>query len=370
MATMVVMVLALAGCKRFGGPDGGDPVDQQQQDIEEYEDLCADLDSHRTEFLGDEADEVWAYGNHLFWLRFDAWAPTLHGWNAETDQRIDYSFSIGEGDHYNYRASLSAVATAEEAGMEIVYHVYDVNAAATEITTATLDAPGDEQRWWAYDVDGTDLYVVTTGDETSLLRARQGGALELVTTLESAGCAVAELWDFAVENGVMVFVESGRIWRLDLPSNTATWLGNELQISGDVNFGIDGVIWESYDGSSDRAYFYQYDSREVIDLNEAIAASDYQLNETFASAHRYYGGYTRLREWLIYIGSSGVFAYHLYEGDVVPLLLSPRGEVRIDYRYPRALDNGMVFVTGLTSTSGAVGADGPVYRVDASGSLR
>jgi hypothetical protein len=116
VATMVVMVLALAGCKRFGGPDGGDPVDQQQQDIEEYEDLCADLDSHRTEFLGDEADEVWAYGNHLFWLRFDAWAPTLHGWNAETDQRIDYSFSIGEGDHYNYRASLAAVATAEEAG--------------------------------------------------------------------------------------------------------------------------------------------------------------------------------------------------------------------------------------------------------------
>ena len=55
-------------------------------------------------------------------------------------------------------------------------------------------------------------------------------------------------------------------------------------------------------------------------------------------------------------------------GRVVPILIEPRPEVsdgrRIEYRYPTVLDNGLLFVTGLTSESGAVGADGPVYRVD------
>ncbi len=37
--------------------------------------------------------------------------------------------------------------------------------------------------------------------------------------------------------------------------------------------------------------------------------------------------------------------------------------MRVDYRYPVALDNGTAFVTGLTSTDGAVGADGPTYKI-------
>ncbi len=361
-------VLALSGCPLPGpGGGGGNGDDPIEVAIQEYNDLEAELSQGSSEFLGEVAGELFGYGDRLFWLEFRGWAPTLHSWNADTDQRVNYSFSIGEGDRYNYRAGLEAIATAEESGMEIIYHVYDINAEGTEITTATFDAPSDEQRWWAYAVHGTTLYVVTTGAETRLMRVPAGGSPELVTTLESAGCAVGEFWDFDVEGGTMVFIESGRIWRLDLPSNTATWLGNETLITGWVNFGRDGVVFESASGP----FFYVYETRELVDLAAAIEADDFQINETFASSHLYQEGIWRYRDWMVYIGNSGVFAHHLYEGEVRPLLLEPRSEeVRIEYRYPVVLDNGLLFVTGLTSTSGSVGAEGPVYRVDVSGRLQ
>ena len=50
--------------------------------------------------------------------------------------------------------------------------------------------------------------------------------------------------------------------------------------------------------------------------------------------------------------------------DARPILLEPHeAEVRIEYRYPTIVDSGALFVVGLTSTSGSVGADGPVYQV-------
>jgi hypothetical protein len=47
------------------------------------------------------------------------------------------------------------------------------------------------------------------------------------------------------------------------------------------------------------------------------------------------------------------------------VLLPPAsGDVDVQYRYPVALANGELFVTGLTSTDGATGADGPTYVID------
>ena len=54
----------------------------------------------------------------------------------------------------------------------------------------------------------------------------------------------------------------------------------------------------------------------------------------------------------------------------IPLEVLVGGEVRIDYRYPVALDSGKLYVTGLESTSGAVGAEGPIYQVDLTSVLR
>jgi hypothetical protein len=46
------------------------------------------------------------------------------------------------------------------------------------------------------------------------------------------------------------------------------------------------------------------------------------------------------------------------------------GNLDVEYRYPAALDDGKAFVTGLTSTDGATGADGPTYEIDLSAVLK
>jgi hypothetical protein len=99
--------------------------------------------------------------------------------------------------------------------------------------------------------------------------------------------------------------------------------------------------------------------------------SDYRLNESYDTAHRWSYDIARYGRWIVYIGGTGVFAYHLDEQRVVPVLLQPLDEdMRISYRYPVVLEDGTLYVTGLTSYSGSVGADGPVYRVDLNPSLR
>ena len=60
--------------------------------------------------------------------------------------------------------------------------------------------------------------------------------------------------------------------------------------------------------------------------------------------------------------------------DITPVLLEPRPDapgqdpssqpLRIEYRYPQVTTDGTLYVTGLTSASGSVGADGPIYSVD------
>ncbi len=53
---------------------------------------------------------------------------------------------------------------------------------------------------------------------------------------------------------------------------------------------------------------------------------------------------------------------------VSPVLLEPAmgrvSTVRVTYGAPLVLGNGTLLVTGLESASGAVGVEGPVYRVD------
>lgn len=92
------------------------------------------------------------------------------------------------------------------------------------------------------------------------------------------------------------------------------------------------------------------------------------MNETFASTHLHTGGdWTRRGQLVIYQGDSSIFAYDIAADVVTPVLLDPRLEppMRLTYRNPQLLDSGVLFVQGLYSESGAVGADGPIYRVDA-----
>jgi hypothetical protein len=63
---------------------------------------------------------------------------------------------------------------------------------------------------------------------------------------------------------------------------------------------------------------------------------------------------------------SGIFSYEMSADVVTPILLDPRLEPpeRLTYRYPQIVRSGDIFVQGLFSESGAVGADGPIYRVE------
>ncbi len=347
-----------------GGGAGLRPV--SDRDREHYNALRRSLDEHRSEALGERADELSAAGNVLFWLDFSNFTPTLHSLTVEGT--VAYDFGIGTGDRYNFRGSATAVATAKPLGDTVVYELYDRAAPRAPLGEAVFPRPSDEQRHFAYALDGAHLHVVTTGAETTLHRYDpQTDETTALVGLEAAGCEVGIFWDFGIEDDVMVFVESGRLWRLDLATQTCAFLGNTTEITGRVDFRADGALYEAYEGP----FFYDALAGRTVDLAGAIAASGYALNASFERAHLWSYDVARWGRWVVYIGGVGVFGYHLDEDRVMPVLLVPIDEeVRVSYRHPVVLDDGTLFVTGLTSSSGTTGADGPVYRVSLRDVLR
>ena len=106
-------------------------------------------------------------------------------------------------------------------------------------------------------------------------------------------------------------------------------------------------------------------SATLRDINAEIKASGYQMNTTFAAAHIPANGqYALYKNLVIYTAQSGIFTFNLDTKKVAPLLLEPRDpKLRTVYRKPVVLDNGTLFVLGLQSTNGAVGAEGPIFKL-------
>ncbi|HEY5923040.1 MAG TPA: hypothetical protein VIV11_15275 [Kofleriaceae bacterium] len=334
---------------------GDDDVDPTQRDVDHWNQVSAELDARRTEFLGKQVQELAAAGTTLYWLDFTNESPKLMHYDGQT--KLGYTFSIGGGDDYNYRASASVVVTAEPGSDMVIYRAYSATAANQPLGTTSLPKPVGA-KWSAYAVDSGTVYIM---DDTTLKRWQPGGAVTTVTTLESAGVQAGELWDFGVAGNTMVFIESGRVWSMDLAANKATWLMNMTQAGGSVDFRPDGVLFDTATGLA----FYDYAQKQLIDLKAKIDANPFKINDTFASGAKFNQDFTRYKQYAIYIGNMGLFAYDMKADKITPLLLSPnKAEIRVDYRYPVALDNGEMFVTGLTSTSGATGADGPTYKLD------
>lgn len=355
------LVLPATGC--LFGPGLVDPIDDLTQDLEQFCDTADALQEGSTEVLGESAGELFSTGETLFWLDFSAYDPTLH---SEGDTVTHYGFPVSHDGLWNVRASDELVVTAVDEFGSIRYLAYATGAPEALLGEAVFDAPGDEQRWWAYAVDGGTVYVVTTGAQTTLWSWVPGGEPTALTTLESAGASVGEFWELGVDGDRVVFVESGRVWVLELGSNTATWSGNPTQASGTVHIGDDGVLFDTAAGPQ----FYRFADGTLEDVGAAIEASAYRFNETYTSLHLYQGGLTRVCSAMVYEGSHGIYAYDLQTRAFAPLLLSPCDEeLRIDYRDPVYRDPGTLYVTALQSESGAVGADGPVVRVDLAGRL-
>jgi len=375
LSAATLVLLACPACVVVQDPGAGaasgglGPGSTYDDDLREYTDLARRLDEHRTEFLGEKADEIRGVGPRLYWLDFTSFDPTLHSESIATGERVDYGFSIGAGDAYEFEASPELVATAEREGEQVVFRAYAAGAAASLLGELSVDAPTDEQRWWAYAVDAGTVYWVTTGSTTVLHRWVPGQSPEEVLALEDTGAEIGIFEAFGVEGTRMMFQESGRAWQLDLTAKQSVWLGAETEVSGRVSFDADGAFVPT----ADTPFYYDFASGTLRDIATEIAASPFLINESFATAHHYESDGTLVGRSVYYVGASGVFAYQLDSRDVRPLLLEPLADssqpawagdhLRIEYRYPTLVDSGDLFVVGLTSTSGSVGADGPVYRV-------
>jgi hypothetical protein len=325
----------------------------------------AELEGKRSEWRGKEVGRTEAVGDKLFWQDDRNLAPVLHRWDDGKREDLTYGFGIGSGDRANYRASDALVVTAAREGDGILYRAYRADARATEVGRMKLPAPGDEQRWWAYAVDGEDVYVVTTNGGARLLRWRPsaGPSNEVVVELAQAGIAVGIFIDFGVGEGRAVLIESGRIWSLDLATKKATWLRNETEAGGTVSWDREGVLFATARGAS----YVTFATSEKLDVGRAIADTKLEIARGYDTLHRFEGEATLVERAIYYRGAAGVFRFDLRTKAVAPILIDPLPPEgtrrRIMYRYPAVLPNGTVFVTGLTSENGSVGADGPVYRV-------
>ena len=357
-----VGLFAVAACSNHATANGDDGGSDPAADVAQWNQMTTALDARRSEFLGKDVQELSPVGDRVFWYDTTRFDFALAQYNHATNTRLAYTFSVGAGDGHNYRASASLVVTAEPGSDPVRYHAYDTGAPDSEIATTTVPKQPGAQ-WASYAVSNATVYIVdsSVAGQTTLLRWVPGQPPAAMFTLESLGVAVGEFQDFDVDGSTMVFIESGRIWKLDLTSRVATSLMNRSEVNGAVEFRSDGVMFETATG----VMFYGYSQGQLVNVRDQINANSFQINPTFATAAHYLQGFTRWQSFVIYIGNGGVFAYDLPHDRIAPIVLSPdRSDLRVDYRYPVALDDGTLFVTGLTSTSGATGADGPTYRID------
>jgi hypothetical protein len=362
LATVVTATAMLTGClQQQPGDEGEDAFQKQLREIEQFEDLRRELEANRVqvEALGTSAGELTGIGNRLFWLEYPGWAPTLHSYDATTNTRLDYDFSVGPDHNYvNYRASENLVVSVSPNESPLVYRVYSPSASNELVGQFELPSPGGGVRWWAYAPDKSDVYVVVTAEigVTQLLKWSVGDTeAREVLVFEDLGYDIGEFWDFGVGEGKLIFIEAGRIWSLDLATRELTWLRNETEATS-ANWDSRGVLFQTAEGP----FYYAYaNGGDPTDIAAGIEASDYAINETYAASHHYAQDLTRFQMHAGYIGSDGLFTYDMENGTVRPILLnSDREEVTTKYRYPVFLDNGAVFVQGFQ------GFDAPVFRVD------
>ena len=111
--------------------------------------------------------------------------------------------------------------------------------------------------------------------------------------------------------------------------------------------------------STTNLLFFDTATMMLTNVSDAIRTAPYQFNCTFPSIHYFSQDFTRWGNWVVYVAGDGVFAYNLSTHAIQPVLLNTRESPFITYRYPVVLPDGTLFVTGLTSASGATGADGP-----------
>ena len=369
--TLALGLTLVAGCLPFGpggNGNGGGGDGQQAKDIAQWDSLVAQYDARRSPFLDNHVQDLAPVGNTLYWYNTSNFQFALRRYDDTTGAKVSYGFAVGDNNTAFYRASSTVVVTVEGGTDPVVYHAWDASQPKKELANTTSPKPAGAS-YNAFSVDGGAVYILDTSvpGTSALMKWVPGQPQTRVTTLEAAGVQVGEFMDFGVDGNTMIFVESGRIWKLDLAANKATWLMNKTEVHGRVDFRADGVMFESASG----IMFFDYATGGLVNLTAKINANPYQVNATYSSSSHYSNDFSRWKNYMLYIGGGGLFAYNWTADTITPILLSPHtGNDRTDYRYPVALDDGTAFVTGLMSASGSTGADGPTFKLDLKPILR
>jgi hypothetical protein len=356
--------LALIGCG--GGETGG--AQTQEEDIAEYESLRADLEGKRSVFIEGPAQDFQAAGNTLFWVEAAAGNPLLHSYDAASKQTTDYTFKVylvgpsspNPIDNLNYIASTSMVVSMNELDGA---NAYAVGQPMSSLGKLVLPAPPFGQKWWAYSVDASNLYVMILENADSKYHLKRWSPGETdyseVLVLDDliAPNVMGEFHNFAVSGTTLIFDEGNRIWISELTDTKAKFAKNEQHV-GFADFQKGGAVYN--EGSEFFRYDVATDTRE--NLSEKIRNNAYTLNKTYEAAHHPVDDTTwaKYQSTIFYEANFGIFAYNIDSDTVKPMLLDARDN-SVVYKYPTVLANGTIFVKGLESSSGAIGADGPTF---------
>lgn len=370
-ALLMIFTSALFACGASPTPEPPTVEDN----IAQYEKLQKDLEATRSEFIKTAAQDFYSAGNILYWVEVGGGNPLLRSFDDGTKTRTNYTFKVflsGVGapnpvDTINFHASTSMIAA-----MNVLdgANTYAVGAPEQLRGKLSLPSPPSGQRWWAYSVSGDLLYVVVVDANSGkymLQKWAPGDAIPTdVLSIDDliAPNVVGEFLDFAVDGTTLIFDEGGRIWLADLADPKAKWVQNDKEI-GSANFYPGGVVY------TQGAEFFRYD--KATNSRESLAdkiKAGYLMNDTYSHIH--YpddnGSWCKYKNKIVYHGSSGIFAYDMNSEKVIPILLDARDN-SVVYRNPTTVDTGTLFVKGLLSESGSIGADGPTYSIDASNLL-
>jgi hypothetical protein len=327
-----------------------------------YNALAATLDAKRSEFLPKSAAEHTAVGNRLFWLEFETFIPKLRSVELRTKATVSYDFSIGvEQSAYVYKASSELIVTVARTSTGLVYRAFDPLATNAKVSEFSTQAPASGERWWAFSVDARTVYLAKSMNGGELYAWQPGEpAPRLLLNLADAGVKLGILEEFSVEGEQMVLLESGRLWSLNLRTKAARRLANKKQ-ADHVTVNSDGILYRTPDG-----LFFEDSLQLTRNLTSEIAGA---TSPIFSGNEGHYDiglPATMSQGTVVFIGYSGVFAFSLRDKKVRPILLESKDfsrAPRIDYRAPQIAADGSLFVLGLISQSGAVGAEGPIFRV-------
>ncbi len=356
----------VAGCGGAGNPGDDDPQ-SVDADIAEYEALQAELEAGRSVFVEGAAQDFKVAGNTLYWIDAGQGNPILKSYDNTSGNKLSYGFkpyltlpsAPNPIDNLNFSVSAQLIGSMNEPDGA---NLYNTGAEDGPIAKVVLRAPPYGVRWWAYTVAGNDLYVALIVDDKYEVQKWAGGASPptTVAVLDDliAPNVLGEFRGLAVSDNTLIFNEQGRVWMTELGENTASWIQNEKQLQT-VSFDASGAIYA--DGNDFIRYDRASDTRENV--GDKIRAG-YMMNATYAKAHHPNGGtwFGHQQKSIYYVGNQGLFRYDVASGTVEPLLLNARDNSTV-YRTPTVLEDGTVFVKGLESSSGSVGADGPTFTL-------